>query len=128
MKKKLFLISGKLDRNCIYLGKVGNNAHMDCTLEDVNHLADKRSDQLKMYIRDIHKNVPIMESILIHTIKLVGFINPYDELYNLVNLLYQILLEGWYYKVESFKLSHKLTEKLLKERDERGRIFNAEEM
>lgn len=128
MKGKLLSIPGKLDRNCIYLCEVNSDAHMDCTLEDVKHLAEERSHQLRVYIKEIHKNVPVMASGLIHTIKLAGFINPYDELYNLVNILYQILLEGWYYKVESFKLGQKLNQKLLKEHNEKDDIIDAEEM
>ena len=128
MKEKLLFISGRLNRNCIYLCRVNNDAHMDCTLEDVNRLADERSRQLKVYIKEIHRNVPVMASSLIHTIRLAGFINPYDELYNLVNILYQILLEGWYYKVESFKLGQKLNQKLLKEHNEKDNIVDAEEM
>lgn len=128
MKEKLLFISGRLNRNCIYLCRVNKDAHMDCTLEDVNRLADERSRQLKVYIKEIHRNVPVMASSLIHTIRLAGFINPYDELYNLVNILYQILLEGWYYKVESFKLGQKLNQKLLKEHNEKDDIIDAEEM
>lgn len=128
MKGKLLSIPGRLDRNCIYLCRVNSDAHMDCTLEDVKHLAEERSHQLREYIKEIHKNVPVMASSLIHRIKLVGFINPYDELYNLVNVLYQILLEGWYYKVESFKLGQKFNQKLLKEYNGKDNIIDVKEI
>lgn len=128
MKGKLLSIPGRLDRNCIYLCRVSSDAHMDCTREDVKHLAEEKSHQLREYIKEIHKNVPVMASSLIHRIKLVGFINPYDELYNLVNVLYQILLEGWYYKVESFQLGQKLNQKLLKEYNGKDNIIDVKEI
>lgn len=113
----------KRDKDSILLGKA-EGAYMNCTLEDVLQLLQRKTEYLKNK-RSANKDIIASCASDLLPLVVAEFENPYDELYNLLLLAFNNTSAGWSLLFDLARLNKELTEaiRLLKREQVAKEVF-----